>query len=86
MFVYSDIIDYQTVGDSYVPLLRIVHIAGPNNHTITRTYDRPHFLRLCKTHIDSIEISLKSDQNLHIPFTYGKVILKLHFRPAKYHF
>lgn len=86
MFVYTDIVDHQTVGDSYVPLLRIVHISGANNHMITNTYDRPHYLRLCKTHIDSIEISLKTDQNQHIPFTYGKVIIKLHFRPVKYQY
>ena len=85
IFVYTDIVKYQTVGDSYVPLLRIVHIAGADKRIMTRTYDRPHYHRLCKTHIDSIEISLKSDQNQPIPFTYGKTIIKLHFRPVKHH-
>ena len=85
IFVYTDIVEYQTVGDSYVPLLRIVHIDGPDKRIMTRTYDRPHYHRLCKTHIDSIETSLKSDQNQPIPFTYGKTIIKLHFRPVKHH-
>ena len=83
IFVYTDIVEYQSVGDSYVPLLRIVHITGANNRIMTRTYDRPHYHRLCKMRI---EISLKSDQNQPIHFTYGKTIIKLHFRPVKHHF
>ncbi len=86
IFVYSDIVDYQLVGDSYVLLLKIVHIEGPSNQMITRTYDRPHYIRLCKSHIDSIKISLKDDQNWLIPSAYGKVIVKLHFRLVKQYF
>lgn len=72
IFVYTDIVDHQTVGDSYVPLLRIVHISRPNNHMITNTYDRPHYLRLCKTHIDSIHTRrcniCKGQMCVKIPF------------------
>ncbi len=34
MYIYTDIIEYQSVGDSYVPLLRTVHIKGASNDFI----------------------------------------------------
>ncbi len=69
-----------------VALLKIVHIEGPSNQVITKTYDRPHYLRLCKSHADSIKISLKDDQNGRIPFAYRKIIVKLYFRLVKQYF
>ncbi len=35
MYVYTDIIEYQSVGDSYVPLLRCVHIKRGDNDTVS---------------------------------------------------
>lgn len=77
IFVYSDIVDYQLVGDSYVPLLRCINVSDEAQHIPTLTYDRPHYTSLSKNVIDDIEIVLKDDQNQHIPFLYGKVTVKL---------
>ncbi len=63
-----------------------VNIADESKRIPTLTFDKPHYTQLSKSHIDDIEISLKNDQNEHIPFTYGKVIVKLHFRPVKQYF
>lgn len=79
IFIYSDIADYQLVGDSHVPLLRSINICDDVRRMPTLTYDKPHYTSLSKSVIDDIEISLKNDQNQYIPFTYGKVIVKLHF-------
>ena len=86
MFVYTDIIHYQRVGDSFVPLLRCVHITGENNKIVTLTYDKPHYVPVSKSLISDIVIEVKSDQDKHIPFLYGKFVAKLHFRPAKHSF
>ena len=86
IFVYSDIVDYQLVGDSHVPLLRCINITPEVGRMPTLTYDKPHYTSLSKSVIDDIEISLKNDQNQYIPFTYGRVIVKLHFRPVKQYF
>ena len=86
IYVYSDIVDYQLVGDTHVPLLRCINITPEVGRMPTLTYDKPHYTSLCKSVIDDIEISLKNDQNHYIPFTYGKVIVKLHFRPVKQYF
>ncbi len=83
MYVYTDIIEYQSVGDSYVPLLRCVHITGEKNDTVSVRYDKPHYVSVNKSLITDITIELKNDQNREIPFSYGKVVVKLDFRPAK---
>lgn len=86
IFIYSDIVDYQLVGDSHVPLLRCINVADESRVMPTLTYDKPHYTSLSKSVIDDIEISLKNDQNQYIPFVYGKVVAKLHFRPQKQFF
>lgn len=86
MFIYSDIVDYQLVGDSRAQLLRCINICNDTRSIPTLTYDKPHYAPICKTTLDDIEISLKNDQNELIPFLYGKVILKLHFKPIKNYF
>ena len=83
LYVYTDIIEYQTVGDSFVPLLRCVHIAGDIHDVVTVRYDKPHYVSATKTHISDITIEVKTDQNQHVNFSYGKVVAKLHFRPVK---
>nr|DAC81253.1 TPA_asm: penton [Astyanax tetra cavefish adintovirus] len=86
MYVYTDIIHYQRVGDSFVPLLRCVHIRGKNNEIVTITYDKPHYVPVSKSLISDIVVEVKSDQDNHISFLYGKFVAKLHFRPAKHSF
>jgi hypothetical protein len=83
IFVYTDIITYQRVGDSCVPLLRTVHIDGKDGDIVTVNYDKPHYVHVSKNYIENILVELKTDQNENIEFTYGKTIVKLHFRPTK---
>lgn len=86
IYVYSDIVDYQLVGDSHVPLLRCINVSDEVRRIPTLTFDKPHYTSLSKTVFDDIELALKDDQNRYIPFLYGKVIVKLHFRPIKQYF
>lgn len=83
MYIYTDIIEYQSVGDYHVPLLRCVHVEGESNKVISVRYDRPHYVSVNKTTITEISIQVKDDQNQDIRFSYGKVCAKLHFRPVK---
>ena len=86
IFIYSDIETDQLVGDSYVPLLHCINVSDEPRCMPTLTYNKPDYTSLSKTVIDDIEISLKNDQNQYIPFAFGKVIIKLHFRPVKQFF
>lgn len=79
-FLYSDIVGYQRVGDSYVQLLRILEIKGKPNDVITLRYDRPQYVPVTQSHIENIRMEIKTDQDKFVRFTYGKVIIKLHFR------
>jgi hypothetical protein len=84
LFVYSDIVQFQNVGDTFAPLLRTIPISGTNEafKPIHYIYNTPQYIPVSRSNIDSIEIDIKDDLGNKIPFTSeGKVIVKLHFRP-----
>ncbi|DAC80295.1 TPA_asm: penton [Terrapene box turtle adintovirus] len=83
LYVYTDIVEHQFVGDFSVPLLRCVPVRGRNNEFVTITYDKPHYVPVSKHHIDTITIEIKTDQNRDVSFRFGKVIVKLHLRPRR---
>ena len=82
LFVYTDIITHQYVGDSYKQLLRTVPISGKKTFDAI-TFSDPHYVSVSKNQIETIQISIKDDTNELVKFKSGiqKVIIKLHFRP-----
>ena len=83
LYVYTDIIEHQIVGDHAVPLLRCIPVKGETYECVTITYDKPHYVLMSKNHINTITIEIKTDQNQPVPFTLGKVVVRLHIRPRK---
>lgn len=83
LFCYSDIAALQLVGDSYSPLLHTVRIEGNYGDIVTLCFNKPDYIPVAQKHIENIHIEIKTDQNEPVNFTYGKTILKLHFRPVK---
>lgn len=82
MWVYCSIIEEQIVGDTMEQLLRTVAVGGNFGDVVTQIYPIPHYVGvLCKA-FSTIEFYIKDDQDRPIPFTYGKTIIKLHFRNA----
>jgi hypothetical protein len=83
VYIYSDIIEHQFVGDSFSPLLRTVSV--PNNlrygDTINHNYIQPHYVPVSRNNFDNIEIDIRSDTGDAIHFLTGKVVVKLHFKP-----
>ena len=65
------------------PLLRVVEACGEYGDTIHKTYERPLYIPLQKKHFDSLEIDIRSDNGLPVPFEYGKSLVTLHFRSSK---
>ena len=54
LFVYCDIIDYQYVGDAYVPLLRNVVVENSFPKTAIVHYDNPHYVNtVCLKSLES---------------------------------
>ena len=80
MFIYTDIIEYNVVGDIRAPLLRIVNVDGEYGQTVTKTFVAPHYVPLKQKAVNTIEIDIRDDTGRFIPFMDGKVVAKLHFR------
>lgn len=84
LYVYSDIVTSQYVGDAHAPLLRTVDV----DHTdvggmVCRTYNTPHYIPVKMSDIDTINIVIRRDSGELMPFESGQVICKLHFRLKK---
>lgn len=83
LFVYCNLLEHVLVGDSKVPLLRIVPISGKHGDNSYITYEKPQYVPIQRKHFDSIEIDIRNDAGLPIPFETGKVLITLHFRLRK---
>ena len=82
LYVYTDLAEAQTVGDTRVPLLRIVPSQGQHGEFITRTYERLQYVPVAKSLIDTIRIDIRDDTGELIQFQSGKVVITLHLRLA----
>ncbi len=80
LFVYSDIVQPQIVGDSMQPLLRTVPVGGSYGDILHRVFVSPHYVDVLHRDFSSIAISIKTDRDLPVPFKFGKTFVKLHFR------
>lgn len=80
IYIYTDIVSCVPVGDVEAPLLKIVDTKGHFPSTQTRNYKSIQYVPLQKRLFDSLEIHIKDDKNLFIPFESGSVIITLHFR------
>ena len=83
MYVYCDVLEHVSVGDTKAPLLRIVQVSGKSGERVQAVYDKPIYVPLQKKNFDSIEIDIRNDIGKPIPFENGKVIVTLHFRLSK---
>ena len=83
LFVYTNIIEHQVVGDSLSKVLRIVNFERAQDSGLTcEKYLRPYYLPVDRQVLDVIEINIKDIAGSAFPFVSGSpVILKLHFRP-----
>jgi hypothetical protein len=84
LYIYTNIIDYQFVGDSYAPLLRTIMVnENVENYGkyISQEFQNTQYLPLRLNVFDYIEIDIRDDTGNPIHFEAGKVLIKLHFRP-----
>lgn len=85
IFVYSNIIQEQFVGDTKAQLLETVSIHGRRNETLTVDIQNPNYVNLAVSELSTINIILKNSEGENIHFTnLSKVIVKLHFKPKSY--
>ena len=86
-YIYSDIVDYQIVGDEQTPLLRIVPTGSVSKgiNSNSKIFDSPHYLPVSRNNIDTIEIDIRNHFGEPILFTTGEVVVKLHFKRKSYY-
>ena len=85
IFIYTNIIEEQYIGDTKAQLLETVSIRGQKNETITVDIVNPNYVNLALSELSTINIVLKNSEGENIRFTsLSKVIVKLHFKPKKY--
>lgn len=84
MFIYTDIIEDQYVGNTRAKLLETIAISGYPGQASTTVFNNPHYVDVCKNYIETIQISIKDSAGINIHFQkFAKLIIKLHFRPKK---
>ena len=83
LFVYCDVLEPRVVGDSQVPLLRIVPVEGGNGELVTRIYENVHYVRLQRKTFQTIEINIRDHAGVNVPFEAGTLNVTLHFRQRK---
>ena len=83
LYVYCDVLECVSVGDTVAPLLRIIEVTGQKGEMVHIQYDQPRYVPLQKKEFDSIEIDIRNDLGENISFERGKLIVTLHFRKVK---
>lgn len=81
MFIYSDIIEYNLLGNLEAPILRIVPLnKGSTANQVHKEFVHKHYLPIAKSSFDEIKIVIRGETGIPIYFASGKTILKLHFK------
>ena len=80
LYCYCSLAEPIMVGDTQVPLLRIVPITGKHGDFVTQTYQSIQYVPLNHKEFDTVEINIKDDTGKSVPFETGKVVVVLHLR------
>ena len=86
LWVYSNLCSYRMVGESHVPLLRVIPIKQNNmvgGELLHESYVSPHYLQVSQNFFQTIDIYISDSRGKPIPFRPGHVVATLHFRPFK---
>ena len=84
LFVYCDVLERRVVGDSQVPLVRIVPVEGRNGELVTQIYENVHYVRLQRRNFQTIEINIRDCAGVNVPFEAGTLNVTLHFQQRKH--
>ena len=86
MFIYSDIVEPQMVGDTCVPLLRNITVKTggvTQGNAVYRVFNSPHYVPVRAKYLETIQIDIRKDTGENVPFERGKLMVKLHFRRVR---
>lgn len=81
IYLYTDIVDYQIVGNKRAPLLRHIVVDSEYRKVTNLFFENPYYVKVNKTCINSIDLVLRDEVGEKIKFFDGSVVAVLHFRP-----
>ena len=81
LYVYSDLVHPQYVGNKKLSLLRAVPFTGEDGKLEVVTFNPPYYLPLQQSQIHSIHIAVCNELAEPVPFEKGSVICVLHICP-----
>ena len=89
LYVYCDIMEPCPVGDTRVPLLRIVPLKETSDNSTstmqcTQTFSHVHYHILRHRYITEVEIDIKDSMGRPVPFERGELMVTLHLRRAEF--
>ena len=79
-YIYCDILEHVTVGDTKAPLLRIVDKDRQKRGNVHQTFNPILYVPLQKKNFDTVEVNIMTDGGRPVPFRYGKSFVVLEFR------
>ena len=83
LYVYTNVVESRVVGDSVVPLLRIVPLEGKHGDVVSKNFDNVQYITVLHREFTTIEIDIRDDAGRHVPFERSRVTVTLHFRRRK---
>ena len=83
LYVYSSVVEPRIVGNSFMPLLRIVPITGKHGDMVSKQFDHIHYVPLMTKTFGTVEVDIRDDTGRSVPIEQGKVTVTLHFRRRK---
>lgn len=83
LFIYSDIVHPQIIGDVMSSLLRIIPL-DPTKYIYgaykINVFSPAHYLPVLRREFDVIEIDIRTSIGERVPFQFGTSCIKLHFK------
>ena len=70
--VYTNVVEPRVVGDSLVPLLRIVPLSGRQGNTVSQIFQKTQYVPVLCKEFGTIEIDIRDDTGRPVPFERGK--------------
>jgi len=84
MFIYSNIVTSQHVGNEMAPIVRITNYTGKDGKLITQQFTNLQYVPVRSTHIEYIHMYIKSESGENLPFDVGTYSSTLHFRRKRF--
>ena len=80
IYVSTDLVEYQLVGNTQVPLMGVFPIQGEHGKQLYWSFNPPYYIPVTKYLVPDIEILLSTATGETVEILEGDVISRLHFR------